>query len=147
MELLPAPEPRHNTPLGGLKRLGTVMNRRKSMVQPSGGPFSEKKHRSPFASFMRGDSARDTQIPESPPSTADRPGTALTMQDSLHERRDSARNVSEPSDRDGIGPGPSSPEPQSAPGTANGITSLEITTDTGLAGAASNEVSLLWTST
>ncbi|KAI9040857.1 uncharacterized protein KD926_007665 [Aspergillus affinis] len=136
---LPAPEPRHNTPLGGLKRLGTVMNRRKSMVQPSGGPFfGEKKHRSPFASFMRGDSARDTQIPESPPSTADRPATALTTQESPRETRDAARTASEPSDRDGAGPGPSSPEPQSAPGTANG-TAPEITADTGLTSATINE--------
>ncbi|PLB43474.1 hypothetical protein P170DRAFT_369680 [Aspergillus steynii IBT 23096] len=135
-----APEPRHNTPLGGLKRLGTVMNRRKSMVQPSGGPFfSEKKHRSPFASFMRSDSARDTQIPESPPSTADRPGTALTTQESPQETRETVRNASEPSDRDGAGAGPSSPEPQSAPGTANGTTSPDITADTGLATATSNE--------
>lgn len=117
------------------------MNRRKSMVQPSGGPFfSEKKHRSPFASFMRSDSARDTQIPESPPSTADRPGTALTSQESPRETRETARNASEPSDRGGVGAGPSSPEPLSAPGTANGITSPEITADTGLTTATSNEV-------
>ncbi|OJJ80852.1 uncharacterized protein ASPGLDRAFT_133423 [Aspergillus glaucus CBS 516.65] len=77
----PVPEPRH--PLGGLKRLGTVMNsRRKSIAQPVGGSFfSDKKNRSPFASFKRGDS-REMQIPESPPPGADRPGTG---QDSFGE--------------------------------------------------------------
>ncbi|EPS25275.1 hypothetical protein PDE_00208 [Penicillium oxalicum 114-2] len=83
----PAPEPlpRH-TPLGGLRRLGTVMNRRKSVVPPMGGSSdrkAEKKHRSPFSSFMRSDSSREAQIPESPPSTADRPGTSLTEESSL----------------------------------------------------------------
>ncbi|KAA8651751.1 uncharacterized protein ATNIH1004_000647 [Aspergillus tanneri] len=118
------------TPLGGLKRLGTVMNRRKSMIQPSGGPFSsEKKHRSPFASFMRGDSSHNTQILESPPSTADRPGTALTTQESP---RETARSPSEPNDREGAGATSFMPAPQSAPGTANGATSPEVTAETGL---------------
>ncbi|KAJ5091481.1 hypothetical protein NUU61_006351 [Penicillium alfredii] len=79
-------QPRH-TPLGGLRRLGTVMNRRKSVVGPSAGSFerkAEKKHRNPFAPFKRSDSARDMQIPESPPaSTSDRPGTSLTEEDSM----------------------------------------------------------------
>ncbi|KAJ5658712.1 uncharacterized protein N7484_002361 [Penicillium longicatenatum] len=70
----PAPEPQpRNTALGGLRRLGTVMGRRKSMVIPSGSTFDRKaeKKRSPFAPFKRSDSSRDMQIPESPPSTAD----------------------------------------------------------------------------
>lgn len=84
---VPAPEPvpRH-TPLGGLRRLGTVMNRRKSVIPPTVGSFdrkAEKKHRSPFASFKRSDSSREMQIPESPPSTADRPGTSMTEESSL----------------------------------------------------------------
>ncbi|PGH06704.1 hypothetical protein AJ80_08121 [Polytolypa hystricis UAMH7299] len=55
----PAPEPRH-TPLGGLKRLGTVMGRRKSIVQvPSTPP--ERKYHSPFSSFRRTDSSRSFQ--------------------------------------------------------------------------------------
>ena len=77
----PEAKPRQ-TPLGGLRRLGTVMNRRKSVVGPSAGTYdkkAEKKHFSPFAPFKRSDSSRDMQIPESPPGTPlDRPGTSLT---------------------------------------------------------------------
>ncbi|CAG8287954.1 unnamed protein product [Penicillium salamii] len=83
----PAPEaqPRH-TPLGGLRRLGTVMNRRKSVVGPSAGTFDRKaeKKRSPFAAFKRADSSRDLQIPESPPGTASgRPDTSSADHSSL----------------------------------------------------------------
>ncbi|KAJ5664431.1 hypothetical protein N7507_005162 [Penicillium longicatenatum] len=76
--LLQRPLPR-NTALGGLRRLGTVMGRRKSMVIPSGSTFDRKaeKKRSPFAPFKRSDSSRDMQIPESPPSTADRPDSSM----------------------------------------------------------------------
>ncbi|KAJ5553600.1 hypothetical protein N7494_002978 [Penicillium frequentans] len=80
----PAPEPQpRNIALGGLRRLGTVMGRRKSMVIPSGSSFDRKaeKKRSPFAPFKRSDSSRDMQIPESPPSTADRPGTSMTEEE------------------------------------------------------------------
>ncbi|KAJ5917382.1 hypothetical protein N7466_010936 [Penicillium verhagenii] len=79
---VPEAQPR-NTALGGLRRLGTVMGRRKSMVVPSGSTFDRKaeKKRSPFAPFKRSDSSRDMQIPESPPSTADRPGTSMTDDD------------------------------------------------------------------
>ncbi|KKA19018.1 hypothetical protein T310_7029, partial [Rasamsonia emersonii CBS 393.64] len=74
----PAPEPRH-TPLGGLRRLGTVMNRRKSIVQAPGGafPLSEKKNRSPFP-FRRSDSSREahTQLPSTPPGR-DTPSTGF----------------------------------------------------------------------
>lgn len=70
LTLYPVPEaqPRH-TPLGGLRRLGTVMNRRKSVVVPSATSFDRKseKKRSPFAAFKRADSSREMQIPESPP--------------------------------------------------------------------------------
>ncbi|KXG49398.1 Fps/Fes/Fer/CIP4 homology [Penicillium griseofulvum] len=98
-ETSPAPEaqPRH-TPLGGLRRLGTVMNRRKSVALPSTGSFDRKaeKKRSPFAAFKRADSSRDLQIPESPPATAsDRPGTSFTDQSSL-------RNPSVSHDRTGL---------------------------------------------
>ncbi|KAF7717472.1 Uncharacterized protein PECH_000479 [Penicillium ucsense] len=109
----PEPVPRH-TPLGGLRRLGTVMNRRKSVITPTGGGFdrkAEKKHRSPFSSFMRSDSSREAQIPESPPRTADRPGTALTEESSL-------RNESVSHDNDAHGaPAPApAPAPVPAPG-------------------------------
>lgn len=116
----PVPEPRH--PLGGLKRLGTVMSsRRKSIAQPSGGSiFSDKKGRSPFSTFKRGDS-RDMQIPESPSSGQDRPNTGLTTQESVAE---SARQPSESRDREGLSVvSPIIQEPQStAPAAAAGAT-------------------------
>ncbi|KAK5796404.1 hypothetical protein VI817_005689 [Penicillium citrinum] len=114
----PAPEPQpRNTPMGGLRRLGTVMNRRKSVIVPSGGGNerkSEKKYRSPFGAFKRSESARDMQIPESPPQTAsDRPGTSFT--------EESARNPSVSHDHtaaDAITPAPvSQPEPTATNGT------------------------------
>ncbi|KAJ5676902.1 uncharacterized protein N7477_002535 [Penicillium maclennaniae] len=82
----PAPEAQpRQTPLGGLRRLGTVMNRRKSVGGPSAGTYdrkAEKKHFSPFAPFKRSDSSRDMQIPESPPGTPlDRPGTSMTEEE------------------------------------------------------------------
>ncbi|RLL93628.1 hypothetical protein CFD26_102134 [Aspergillus turcosus] len=118
----PAPEPR-NTPLGGLKRLGTVMGRRKSVVHtPGGGPlFGDKKHRSPFASFRRGDS-RDMQIPESP-TGPDRPGTALTTQDSYGEAAPIPREIHE---REVPGSLPTSPEPYQTPATTNGRSTQEV---------------------
>ncbi|KAJ5793729.1 Fps/Fes/Fer/CIP4 homology [Penicillium paradoxum] len=101
---VPEAQPRH-TPLGGLRRLGTVMNRRKSIALPSGG-FDRKaeKKRSPFSAFKRADSSRDLQIPESPPATAsDRPGTSFTDQSSL-------RNPSVSQDRAGLETTTSIPE-------------------------------------
>ncbi|KAG0154864.1 hypothetical protein PDIDSM_435 [Penicillium digitatum] len=77
-----------HTPLGGLRRLGTVMNRRKSIVGPLTGTFDRKaeKKRSPFAAFKRADTSRDMQIPESPPLTATgRPGTSYTDRSSLRD--------------------------------------------------------------
>ncbi|KAE8167126.1 Muniscin C-terminal mu homology domain-containing protein [Aspergillus tamarii] len=132
----PEPQPRHITPLGGLKRLGTVMNRRKSIIQPSGGAafFSDKKHRSPFASFKRGDS-RDMQIPESLPDE-ERPGTALTTQESHNE---ATRIPSETNDHEGHGTMASIPATQSVPTTANGTTSPEPPAETGVAISDSNQ--------
>lgn len=126
------PEPRH--PLGGLKRLGTVMNsRRKSIAQPVGGSFfSDKKNRSPFASFKRGDS-RDMQIPESPPPGADRPGTG---QDSFGEpaRESQDREVlgvvtppsTEPQPSVNATNGAAYPETQVAPSAGAGISTHEV---------------------
>ncbi|GMG05238.1 unnamed protein product [Aspergillus oryzae] len=134
----PEPQPRHTTPLGGLKRLGTVMNRRKSIIQPSGGAafFSDKKHRSPFASFKRGDS-REMQIPESLPDE-ERPGTALTTQENHNEV---TRITSETNDHEGHGPMTSIPSTQPAPTTANGTTSPEPPAETSFAASDSNQVS------
>ncbi|KAL4895837.1 Muniscin C-terminal mu homology domain-containing protein [Aspergillus ambiguus] len=127
----PAPEPRH-TPLGGLKRLGTVMNRRKSVVNPSG--LGEKKHRSPFASFKRGES-REAPIPESSSGT-DRPGTALTAQESHGE---SMRQPSESHEREGLGTA-SNGVSQPAPVATNGTASQEVpSTGTGVATTVVNE--------
>ncbi|KAJ5950428.1 Fps/Fes/Fer/CIP4 homology [Penicillium vulpinum] len=101
---VPEAQPRH-TPLGGLRRLGTVMNRRKSVALPSAGSFDRKaeKKRSPFAAFKRADS-RDLQIPESPPTTApDRPGTSFTDNSSL-------RNPSVSHDRAGLDTAAAMPE-------------------------------------
>ncbi|KAL1969485.1 hypothetical protein VTN77DRAFT_8923 [Rasamsonia byssochlamydoides] len=100
----PVPEPRH-TPLGGLRRLGTVMNRRKSIVQAPGGafPLSDKKNRSPFP-FRRGDSSREahTQLPSTPPGR-DTPSAGIdsitTPPDLRHESRG----------RDDIAPVPETP--------------------------------------
>ncbi|KAE8366102.1 Muniscin C-terminal mu homology domain-containing protein [Aspergillus caelatus] len=132
----PEPQPRHSTPLGGLKRLGTVMNRRKSIIQPSGGAafFSDKKHRSPFASFKRGDS-RDMQIPESLPDE-ERPGTALTTQENHNE---ATRIPSETNDHEGHGTMASIPAAQSVPTTANGTTAPEPPAETGFAISDSNQ--------
>ncbi|CRG89572.1 Formin-like protein 14 [Talaromyces islandicus] len=66
----PVPEPRHTPKMGGLRRLGTVMNRRKSIALGSGSSISgqEKKSRPGF-SFRRADSSRDmhAQLPSTPP--------------------------------------------------------------------------------
>ncbi|KAL4815604.1 Muniscin C-terminal mu homology domain-containing protein [Aspergillus spinulosporus] len=121
----PVPEPRHGTPFGGLRRLGTVMNRRKSMALPSG-PSSEKKYRSPFSSFKRGDS-HNMQIPEDPP---ERPDTAITSQDSYNE---TARHPSESYEREDRARFSPSPPPQSTPDT-NGFASQGTAAAAGLTG-------------
>lgn len=48
---------------------------------PAGFDKKAEKKRSPFASFKRSESSRDMQIPESPPSTAGRPDTAITEEE------------------------------------------------------------------
>ncbi|EAS32378.3 uncharacterized protein CIMG_03402 [Coccidioides immitis RS] len=64
----PNPQQRH-TPLGGLKRLGTVMGRRRSIVQPNSGYTSpEKKFRSPFMPFRRTESSRSFHQVENQPT-------------------------------------------------------------------------------
>lgn len=93
------------------------------MAQPVGGSFfGDKKTRSPFAPFKRGDS-RDMQIPESPPPGADRPDTA---QDSFAE---TTRNQSESRDRESFGiagAATSPPESQPLPAATNGAAPQEI---------------------
>jgi F-BAR domain only protein len=56
---LPEPTP-SKSKLGGLKRLGTVMGRRKSTMPPPPTPEKKKDRRS-FAPFRRGDSSRSFQ--------------------------------------------------------------------------------------
>lgn len=88
------------------------MNRRKSIVQSSDGTrSSEKKHRSPFSPFKRGDSSRDAQIPESP--ARDRSGTGT-----LNDFSEGGHTMSGPRDGGMIEEVPSSPG--SKPPTANG---------------------------
>ncbi|KAL4977334.1 Muniscin C-terminal mu homology domain-containing protein [Aspergillus desertorum] len=123
----PVPEPRHGTSFGGLRRLGTVMNRRKSMALPSG-PSSDKKYRSPFSSFKRGDS-HNMQIPEDP---SERPDTAATTQDSYSEAARLPSESHEQEDRSRFSP---SPPPQSKPDT-NGFTSQGNMTAAGLTDVA-----------
>ncbi|KAL3479792.1 Muniscin C-terminal mu homology domain-containing protein [Aspergillus californicus] len=111
----PVPEPRHGTALGGLRRLGTVMNRRKSIVIPSGGPL-EKKYRSPF-SFKRGNSGE--QIPEELP---ERPETAITQHDGYSDTARIPSGSFERESQDRV----TSPVPRSPPDTVNGHGSQEI---------------------
>ncbi|KLJ07543.1 hypothetical protein EMPG_16996 [Blastomyces silverae] len=58
-----APEPVGHMRLGGLKRLGTVMGRRKSIVHHSTGSAGspERKFRSPFTAFRKSESTRSFQ--------------------------------------------------------------------------------------
>ncbi|KAL4869756.1 hypothetical protein BDV12DRAFT_167162 [Aspergillus spectabilis] len=128
----PVPESRHGTALGGLRRLGTVMNRRKSIAIPSGGPSSEKKYRSPF-SFKRGDS-RDMQIPEDP--RPERPDTAITRQESYGEGSHIRNESHELEGHDRIS---SSPAPQSPPDHINGFASQEISAVAAPPGTSTSE--------
>jgi hypothetical protein len=93
------------------------MNRRKSVIGPSGGSYEkkpEKKYRSPFGPFKRSESARDMQIPESPPTTSSgRPGTALT--------EESGRNPSVSQDRTGVDAIVPAPISHPEPTAMNGI--------------------------
>lgn len=97
------------------------MNRRKSVIGPSAGSYekkSEKKYRSPFGPFKRSESARDMQIPESPPTTSSgRPGTALT--------EESARNPSVSQDRTGVEAVVPAPISQREPTAMNGTSPEE----------------------
>ncbi|KAL2004122.1 hypothetical protein VTN02DRAFT_6586 [Thermoascus thermophilus] len=117
----PVPEPRH-TPLGGLRRLGTVMNRRKSIVQnPSGVGLTspDKKHRAAFAPFRRGD-PRDMPLPEGPPSTS---GHDSVVQDPISPQSESARGPSESHVREDSETVAPIPETQPVPVT-NGTSSV-----------------------
>ncbi|KAL5339874.1 Muniscin C-terminal mu homology domain-containing protein [Aspergillus crustosus] len=128
----PVPESRHGTALGGLRRLGTVMNRRKSIALPSGGPLSEKKYRSPF-SFKRGDS-RD-QIPED--ARPERPDTAITRQESYGEGSHFRSESHELEGHDRIS---SSPAPQPPPSdNLNGFASHDISPVVAPASPGANE--------
>lgn len=106
------------------------MNRRKSVVQPSGGPGgSEKKHRSPFAPFKRADSARDTQmqIPEDAPAM-DHPDTGVTTQDNVEEF---VRGTNESMDHSGLAIS-SNQETQPAPAATNGTAAQGVHVEPGV---------------
>ncbi|BDD64300.1 hypothetical protein MAP00_009131 [Monascus purpureus] len=120
------PEPRH-TALGGLKRLGTVMNRRKSVIQPSGGSvFPEKKLRSPFAPFRR-DTAQRDQLPELGPGspTSLGPNRPATSSAPLDVYDDPSRTPNEPRGLSRHATEPPIPEAQPAPTNTNGVASRE----------------------
>ncbi|CAG7994592.1 unnamed protein product [Penicillium olsonii] len=132
---VPEAQPRH-TPLGGLRRLGTVMNRRKSVVGPSAGTFDRKaeKKRSPFAAFMRADSSRDMQIPESPPGTASgRPDTSSAEHSSL-------RNPSVSHDQPTLDAAAPISDPYAGAATNGAINGAALDTQTGLPDNHVNQV-------
>lgn len=62
------PETSRHSPFGGIKRLGTVMSRRKSQLPPPNGHSPEKRKKS-RGLFRREDSSRSFQQVESPPAT------------------------------------------------------------------------------
>ena len=136
--LLIAPEPR-STPLGGLRRLGTVMNRRKSIVQPGSTP-SEKK-RTPFSPFKRVDSSREAQIPEAAPLGADRPDTGITTQDNVS---DFVRGTSESVDRGGQEAISLSPGLESTPPATNGAAPQETQREPGFVVGSSYTGEVCW---
>ena len=83
---LAAPEQTpHKSKLGGLKRLGTVMNRRKSAAPPPPPPSEKKEKKTrPFSAFRRGDSSRSFQDLETTgqdltPTISEEPRTELTQ--------------------------------------------------------------------
>ncbi|KIW93196.1 uncharacterized protein Z519_05801 [Cladophialophora bantiana CBS 173.52] len=92
-----APPHKEKSKLGGLKRLGTVMNRRKSIAPPM--PSTEEKRRTRFVPFRRGDSSRSFQDLEesgqdlTPAATHDRPMSSVS-QDRRHDLP--IRDMSEP---------------------------------------------------
>ncbi|KAK2772782.1 hypothetical protein FQN53_004452 [Emmonsiellopsis sp. PD_33] len=121
----PLPQQRH-TPLGGLKRLGTVMGRRKSVVQPSGGATTspERKFR-PFTSFRRNDSTRNFHQVNAQPNS----GNTLAPTTSRDETSLRPTSSREPSRTDSI------PQTRQRPLTPNGAvipegTAVEDTPET-----------------
>ena len=87
--LAPPESTPHKSKLGGLKRFGTVMNRRKSAVPPPP-PTSEKKEKKsrPFSAFRRGDSSRSFQDLEATgqdltPTITEEPRNELTQVQSV----------------------------------------------------------------
>lgn len=114
------------------------MNRRKSVVQSSGGGItSEKKHRSPFAAFKRADSAREMQIPESAPEEGYRSETAVTTQGNINEP---VRAASESFDHGRPDQLSTSPERQPTGAATNGSAYQEMHGDSGLVNLHTGEV-------
>ncbi|EEQ84244.2 hypothetical protein RJZ56_003089 [Blastomyces dermatitidis] len=83
-----APEPVGHMRLGGLKRLGTVMGRRKSIVHHSTGNSGspERKFRSPFTAFRKSESTRNFQQVEMQHNPSDYLAP-ITSRDDLSLRR------------------------------------------------------------
>ncbi|KAJ9614475.1 Suppressor of Profilin deletion [Cladophialophora chaetospira] len=82
--LTPLPPPKEKSKLGGLKRLGTVINRRKSTM-PLVPSSTEEKRRTRFVPFRRGDSSRSFQDLEesgqdlTPTPTQERPASSVSQ--------------------------------------------------------------------
>lgn len=119
---------------GGIKRLGTVMGRRKSMAPPpppGQAPEKSKRSRASFAPFRRGDSSNSFQEVGSPP-TVGRDLTPVTSQNETSRytsvespppmRRPPTNQSSAPTDPDAIEP---FPMPNATGPTTNGFLNPE----------------------
>jgi len=91
---------------GGIKRIGTVMSRRKSTAPPP--PTPEKRKEKSRFPFRRGDSSRSFQEVDSPPPTSNQGLTPVPSQDP------------DP---------PRVPQPQYTRGETNGVTSQDGASD------------------
>lgn len=86
MEQQQNPQQRH-TSLGGLKRLGTVMGRRRSIVQTTSGHASpEKKYRPAFMPFRRTESTRSFHQVDNQPTSPNGLTPARSREGSSHYR-------------------------------------------------------------
>ncbi|KAK2768203.1 hypothetical protein FQN54_000055 [Arachnomyces sp. PD_36] len=115
----PAPQPQpRQTAFGGLRRLGTVMHRRKSIVGgPNSGFIQEKKPRGPFGTRRGGSTSQDSQQPASPtpPQTAQTEALSITSHDDASIRPTSARRGTSNDQMEPISEG------QQTPTATNGV--------------------------
>ncbi|EED21492.1 conserved hypothetical protein [Talaromyces stipitatus ATCC 10500] len=128
----PVPEPRHTPRMGGLRRLGTVMNRRKSVVLGSGTSIPTEKKSRPGFGFRRGDSSSNvhTQLPSTPPGR-DTPSIAGESIGSPPPTASTANEYIQTEDTTTITP---IPETNETAATTNGLASNHADT------AAANQI-------